>query len=217
MDYPLETLNRVYPKFLDSLRGRTVCDFGCGAGKQAFAMSLVAEFVVGYDISLKKLVMPIRSNLRFANSLDKLGKFDVIVSQNSMEHYSDPAQTLRTMKRLLNPGGWIYITFGPPWLAPYGAHMAFFTPIPWIHLLMPEAALMRWRSVYRSDGALRYEEVEGGLNKMTVEKFESLVKDLGFEVIYQKYDGLKGLHRLTSVPVLREYFTNHISVILRVR
>ena len=38
-----------------------------------------------------------------------------------------------------------------------------------------ETALIRWRANIRSDGATRFSEVEGGLNQMTIARFERLV------------------------------------------
>jgi hypothetical protein len=47
-------------------------------------------------------------------------------------------------------------------------------------LLFTERALLRWRSDYRTDGARRFGEVEGGLNQMTVGRFERLVSSSPF-------------------------------------
>jgi hypothetical protein len=44
-----------------------------------------------------------------------------------------------------------------------------------------EKALIRWRSDFKSDGATRFHEVEGGLNQMTVRRFEQLVRHSDFE------------------------------------
>jgi hypothetical protein len=38
-----------------------------------------------------------------------------------------------------------------------------------------EGALIRWRSDFKSDGATKFGEVEGGLNQMTIRRFEALV------------------------------------------
>jgi len=51
---------------------------------------------------------------------------------------------------------------------------------PWAHLLFTEEALLRWRSAFKSDGAKRFSEVAGGLNQMTIARFETLVAASGF-------------------------------------
>jgi SAM-dependent methyltransferase len=109
----------------------------------------------------------------------------IVISQNSMEHFEDPVKILDEMKSALNQDGKILITFAPPWFAPYGSHMHFFCKVPWINILFSERTVMKVRSNFRSDGATKYEEVESGLNKMTVTKFERIVANakLTFEII----------------------------------
>ena len=52
--------------------------------------------------------------------------------------------------------------------------------------------MIRWRNDVRSDGATRFSEVEGGLNQMTIRRFERLVADSQFQ-----------LDRLEAVPIRR--------------
>ena len=40
------------------------------------------------------------------------------------------------------------------------------------HVLFSESALVRWRALSRNDGATRFAEVAGGLNEMTIARFE---------------------------------------------
>src|SRR5437868_12061636 len=184
---PLALLLDVYPEFLDRIRGKRVLDFGCGPGTQSVALAVAgAGRVVGVDINPLALGEGRRSaerhdvsgRVKFVQALEPNPKetFDVVFSQNSMEHFSDPGAILRTMAAALAPDGEILVTFGPPWFAPYGAHMRYFTNLPWVHLLFPERTIMAVRTRYRHDGAARYEDVEGGLNRMSVRKFRRLVQ-----------------------------------------
>jgi hypothetical protein len=52
--------------------------------------------------------------------------------------------------------------------------------LPWAHLYFSERALIRWRSDFKTDGASRFHEVAGGLNQMTIARFERLVEDSPF-------------------------------------
>ena len=54
------------------------------------------------------------------------------------------------------------------------------------------AALMRWRSDFKSDGAGRFGEVEGGLNQMTIARFERILRQSRFR-----------LESLEAVPIRR--------------
>jgi SAM-dependent methyltransferase len=226
LDNALDLLCRCFPGFEREIVGKRVLDFGCGSGFQACAMAMRgAEFVLGLDTNPRTLVrapeLASRSGLdgrvTFRERLcaADIGRFDIVISQNSMEHFSDPKAVLDQMKSALAPDGRLLITFGPPWLAPYGSHMRFFTPVPWVNLLFAESGVMKVRSRYIHDGAARYREVEGGLNRMTVRRFERLIRQSGLETVHRRYDCVKALHFLARLPLVRELFINHLSCVLR--
>ncbi len=221
----LSLLRRVYPNFLDLIRGKSVLDFGCGFGYQSVALALSgARYVLGIDLSDDKIgkakalaeKLGVAERVEFGRDVprERLGTFDAVISQNSMEHFPSPDDELRKMRSAVSRNGAILVTFGPPWFAPYGSHMQFFTNLPWVNLLFSEDTVMRVRARYRSDGATRYEEVEGGLNRMSLAKFERLVRSCHTRIVYRKYEAVKRMDWLTKVPVARELLTNHASFIL---
>jgi SAM-dependent methyltransferase len=221
---PLAILDRECPEFRKWIADADVLDFGCGRGLQAIAMALAgARRVVGVELA-RQLVAMARENaeragvadrVRFTSVLDGDEVFDLVVSQNAMEHYRNPAAVLGAMARAVRPEGRLLITFGPPWFAPFGHHMHYFLPLPWLNLWCPESIVMRLRSRYRQDGATRYEDVEGGLNRMTLGKFERLIHSLQWPVEYRRYTAVKGLPLATRVPIIRELLTNHVTAVLR--
>lgn len=224
-DNALSLLRRTVPAAHLDFAGQHVLDFGCGVGEQTLALAREgAAHVCGVDINAALLDAararaagsPEGDRVSFALGTDGLasGSFDVIVSQNSMEHFPDPEGVLATMRRLLRPGGRLLITFGPPWFAPYGSHMHFFTMVPWVQLLFAERTVMRVRSRYRDDGAKRYEDVVGGLNRMSLARFERLVASCGLRPLFRRYDCIRGLDVLGRVPVVRELFVNHVTCVL---
>lgn len=222
----LSLLERNYQDFGAMVAGKRVVDFGCGTGYQC--VELVTKYdctVVGIDSNrrtLEKATAQARaqgipgSRLSFRDevSAEMLGGFDVVVSQNSFEHFADPSRILDVMRSLVNESGKVLITFGPPWLAPFGSHMHFFCKVPWVNILFPEKTVMKVRSRYRNDGARRYEEVESGLNRMTIAKFERIVESSDLNIEFVRYRCVKGADPLAKVPYLREFFINHASVIL---
>jgi SAM-dependent methyltransferase len=225
----LSLLQRVYNDFESQIEGKSVCDYGCGVGYQSVALAHAAKAgkVLGIDTNPKwikearKLSKDFQDGqhartIEFTENIEKAhkGSYDVVISQNSMEHFPYPAGTLKQMKLLLKPEGRLFITFGPPWYAPYGAHMQFFTNLPWVHLFFPERVIMKVRSRYRSDGAERYEEVESGLNKMSVAKFERIIEESGMKIVFKNYECIRGLNFLSKIPLLRELFINHVTVAL---
>ncbi|HEY3266211.1 MAG TPA: class I SAM-dependent methyltransferase [Armatimonadota bacterium] len=226
IDHALDDLKWAFPNLGALVSGKRVVDFGCGVGLQSIA--LVREFgcsVVGVDsngATLEKAkgnakVHNVSSDdLSFVPSLspDLLGSIDVVISQNSFEHFADPASVLEEMGRLLNDLGIVLISFGPPWLAPYGSHMRFFCKVPWINVLFPEEVVMKVRNRYRNDGAVRYEDVESGLNKMTVAKFEALVSSCNLKITHRDYECVKGINALAKAPLLREFFISNVAAVL---
>lgn len=165
--------------------------------------------VTGVDTDRGYLAEAIRrygEECEFLTAIPSGPQWDVVLSINSMEHYPDPKRTLDDMLRATKPGGKILITFGPLWWAPWGSHMQFFCRVPWIQLWFCERAIMTVRSKYRPDGAMRFEDCQGGLNRMSVRQFESLINGYNADV---RYIAVKHLQPLTHIPVLRELFTNH--------
>ena len=93
--------------------------------------------------------------------------------------FDDPAAILRIMRRLLKDDGCVIAAFGPTWYHPLGGHL--FSVFPWAHLLFTEKSLIRWRSDFKTDGATRFGEAEGGLNQMTISRFEAVVAKSDFK------------------------------------
>ena len=173
-------------EFFSKISGKTVLDFGCGEGDEAIEMAQRgARRVTGIDnredvllaARRKALAAGVQDNCLFASSTEEAA--DIIVSIDAFEHFADPAGVLRTMNMLLKPAGEVLISFGPTWYHPLGGHL--FSVFPWAHLVFSEKALIRWRSDFKTDGAKRFGEVAGGLNQMTIARFEKLVEGSPFK------------------------------------
>jgi SAM-dependent methyltransferase len=167
-------------EFFTKIAGKVIIDFGCGEGADAVEMARKgAKRVIGIDIReglleiarQRALDAGVQNTCLFAPSTKELA--DVVVSVDTFEHFADPAEALRMMNTLLQPKGEVLVSFGPTWYHPLGGH--FFSVFPWAHLIFSEKALIGWRSTFEADGATRFSEVAGGLNQMTIAKFEQLV------------------------------------------
>jgi SAM-dependent methyltransferase len=164
--------------FWDRICGKTVLDFGCGEGLEALEVAQSGALeVIGIDIR-EELLASARArlaatdvrNCTFVREFNST--VDVILSVDSFEHFDCPDLILEKMSSLLRPEGRVIFSFGPPWFHPKGGHFPLF---PWAHVLLTEKALMKWRSQYKTDRATHFREVAGGLNQMSIRKFESLV------------------------------------------
>ena len=166
-------------EIFDKIAGKVIIDFGCGEGADAVEMAVRgAKRVIGIDIredvlqaSRQKALSAGVQNSLFVSSTKELA--DIVVSVDAFEHFADPAGILRSMNTLLQPAGEVLVSFGPTWYHPLGGHL--FSVFPWAHLIFSEKALIRWRSTFKTDKATRFSEVAGGLNQMTIAKFEELI------------------------------------------
>ncbi len=226
IDDALPLLEKEYTDFSSLVSGKRIIDFGCGLGYQCIALAKKFDcVVVGIDTNQKMLGKAKElaqsynipsSRLTFTDKIsdDMLNNFEIVISQNSFEHFGDPAMILAEMRKLISKSGKILITFGPPWFAPYGSHMHFFCKLPWLNVIFSEKTIMSVRSRFRNDGATRYEDVESGLNQMTIAKFERIVKSSNLRIEFKRYRCVKGINLLSKIPFFREFFINNVSVIL---
>jgi SAM-dependent methyltransferase len=212
-------LRVLLPGIEAEIKDKIVLDFGCGPGAEAKEMALLgAKRVIGLDISEKWLRLA-REEVESAGVADRCdfvtsvaSPVEVIVSIDSFEHFAEPENVLQTMYSLLEPGGCVFISFGPTWYHPLGGHL--FSVFPWAHIVLKEKALIQWRTQFKNDGATKFGEVEGGLNQMTIRRFESLLKT-GLFVVEQfelvPIRRLKPLHNRVS----REFLTTVVRCKLR--
>lgn len=226
LDNALHFAQKTIPGFHGLFQDKLVLDFGCGHGWQAVAMQKAgARRVVGIDISEERLAHGralaeregCSDEVTFSRTLPEelQGQFDVVLSLSAFEHFADPAAELRAMRSAARTGGVVVVSFAEPWLSPHGSHMGHFTSLPWVNVLFSERTVMQVRARFRDDGATRYEEVVMGLNRMTIARFERLIRASGMTVESMNLFPVKGLPLVSKVPVLREFLTGAASCVLR--
>jgi SAM-dependent methyltransferase len=205
--------------FFGDIAGKTVLDFGCGEGAEAVEMALAgAEQVIGLDIQTTLLERGrarakeagLGDRCRFVTSMDEPS--DIVTSIDAFEHFGDPDGALLAMHKLLKPGGKLIVSFGPTWYHPLGGHL--FSVFPWAHLVFSEDALIAWRSDFKTDGATKFHETAGGLNRMTIRRFERMVRDSPFAIESFEAVPIQKLKRLHSKGT-REWTTAIVRARLR--
>jgi 2-polyprenyl-3-methyl-5-hydroxy-6-metoxy-1,4-benzoquinol methylase len=208
------------PSFRAAVAGKCVVEVGSAAGLEVLAVADVAHEVTGLEIRVSDLdtsrtLARNRQNVSFESypPPDYAGKIDVVYSIDSMEHFSDPLGMLQRMRGLLRPSGRIFLSFGPTWYHPYGAHMNHISKLPWVHLLFNESVVLEKYRQKTGHEATRYEETGDGLNRMTIARFRSLVKDAGLCGAITPVP-IKRTHRLARfVP---EFLTSHVMAVLSI-
>lgn len=212
-------LRVLLPGIEAEIKDKVVVDFGCGPGVEVKDMALLgARRVIGLDTSQKWLRVAqeqaekagVAAKCEFVTSV--AGPVEVIVSLDSFEHFKEPDAILQTMYSVLEPGGCVFVSFGPTWYHPLGGHL--FSVFPWAHIVLKEEALIRWRAQFKTDGARKFGEVEGGLNQMTIRRFEEILQRSSFTVEHFELVPIRRLKRLHN-RVTREFLTAIVRCRLR--
>jgi SAM-dependent methyltransferase len=119
------------------------------------------------------------------------GRFDAVLSFDVFEHVQDPARVLAECRRVLRPGGRLFVVF-PPYGHPTEHHLGLVTRVPCLHWLFPGRDLVRAydRIIARRGGeaswyrrrspVLASWERGHTLNGLTVARFEHLVSRTGW-------------------------------------
>jgi SAM-dependent methyltransferase len=200
------------PRIWDELVDKVVLDFGCGRGGEVIDIAQHgAQKVIGLDLRESVLQDARRAAEKadvaelcvFTTRTDE--RVDVVLSLDAFEHFADPASILSIMRGLIKDDGRAIIMFGPTWYHPIGGHS--FSVFPWAHLVFSEKALLRWRADWSTDGATRFGEIDGGLNQMTLRRFEQLVAESDFEFESFEAVPIRKLRRLHN-RLTREFFSS---------
>jgi SAM-dependent methyltransferase len=222
-----ELFMRKFPAL--SLRQQRVLDFGCRfGGASLWYAEQGAAHVIGIDIAPRLLAIaeeylrrkrgqsalpPVEFRLSLANAVPVEDRsIDLILSEDVVEHLSDPEATFREWQRVLAPGGRVVLSFGPLWYHPHGLHLWEIFPGVWNHVIFSEQTWMMARNVLKADGGQERRCTD--LNKMTLRRFERLVRQSGFRVPFLRTHAVWRMQPLLKLPVVRELFASQVDCIL---
>lgn len=215
--------------------GKTVLDVGCGAGgKSLYYASLGAKRVVGIDVverykeEAEQLAMELGiSGFEFYVRDAKDTKFDdatfdTVIMNDAMEHVAQPEAVLKELKRILKPGGRIYVNF-PPYNHPYGAHLSDVIGIPWVQLFFSDKTLIeaykdlvkdkpdgKERVDFRISKNEKGEEYFSYINKMTIKRFKGIKESCTMTVKYYREVPLRGFLKPLCFGPFKEYFVKMV-------
>lgn len=122
-------------------------DLGAWDGMVCYALQRMGKEAIGVDIRPEGLTAEARQSAIPFIQMDAryLGfnddSFDFVFSYNSFEHFQDPEQVLREALRVVRPGGYIYLNFGPVYYTAKGAHQFRTISVPYCECLFTKELL----------------------------------------------------------------------------
>ena len=123
---------------------RVCLELGCWDGMVLSALAGRGNTAIGADLSRSafdkravaagaRLVQSDASGLPFRAS-----SVDLIYSFAAFEHFRDPGAVVGESWRVLRPGGFLFLLFGPVYTSPYGLHAYRQIPVPYCHFLFTQ-------------------------------------------------------------------------------
>lgn len=220
--------------------GMNVMEVGCGEGGVLLPFLRRGCHCVGVDLVpfrielasefLKEALDEGALELISKNiyDLDFLGRFqhsfDLIILKDAIEHIPDQFRLMEYLKKLLKPGGVIFLGF-PPWYMPYGGHQQIcknkkLSKALYIHLLP--------RSMYKSllkkgneQPATIKELLEIKETGLSIERFERILKKQHYHVLLKRFYLINPIYKykfgwrprvqnslVARLPFLRNFVTS---------
>lgn len=191
--------------------GVRAIDLGCGHG--VFGKELKRE---GCDVVFsdeQNFLLPELRDSEFRRfdidrqELAELGRFDLVICSNVLEHLSRPDQFLLTLDRCLNPGGYFYLSW-TNWLSPWGGHE--FSPF---HFLGPKLGPLMFDKL---TGRTRKHTPGQNLHVTHIGRTLSILRRNPHIVVcasVPRYYTEFGL--LTRLPLVREFLTWNCAMLIQ--
>jgi ubiquinone/menaquinone biosynthesis C-methylase UbiE len=226
-----------YSSWFGDLRGKMLLDIGCGFGGKSIAYAERGAFVTGVDIDPVHAAGAGRYSRRMGRPMDVVtgdaaalpfsdGSFDLIVANDSMEHFTDPSAALEEFARVARPGGLVLLFF-TPWGSPLASHLYDHIHTPWCHLIFSESML---EQLLELSLARRGEADPAGVARMMMNEYRitnNRIDVTGYRRILERISSLETvgerlrpprfgmLECLTSIPRIGELFTGTVAAALR--
>lgn len=179
-----------------AVEGSKVLEAGCGEGGNLLPFARMGCSVTGVDVSELRISQAsdffsregIGGKFVCADILDYDAgdrRFDIIILHDVIEHVACKSALLARLRRLLVPGGVVFVAF-PAWMMPFGGHQQIarsrvVSHAPFVHLL-PSGWYRRLLVMSGEDGFTVNELMSIRKTRQTVEGFDRLARGADFKV-----------------------------------
>ncbi len=239
-DYMLDYLTNHGVDF----NGAKVIEIGSAEGGNLCAMAQRgAAQLVGTDIaeerleSARKIAAILDLDITYSSNdiiyeeqpEEWVGKFDLALLRDVIEHLDDAEVALRNIGGLLRQNGLLYVTF-PPWYSPFGGHqqllMNGMSKIPWMHYL-PRPLFEKAIASGRPADVVEVRRLRD--IRMSIAKFRNAALRAGYEIadeqlffirpVFKSKFGLRPIkaNLLKGIPGLRDVLALEAGYLLRKR
>jgi SAM-dependent methyltransferase len=231
--------------------GGRVLDAGCGSGGTALSLAEETGYAVGLDLDARfaGAGTRLRAERRIANAGFVQGNaqalpfrdesFDLVFSHSVIEHVTSAEAYLRECRRVLRPGGRLYLSTAP-WLSLAGAHLPrLVLPLP-IHIVLGRPLAFRifcWlgrhapfllqepleANTFIALAAAGQQKRDDLLQKVTLRRLERWIAASGLRRVHEERQvtgffrrTLPGFARetLLRAPVVRDVMVGQIQCVL---
>lgn len=236
LNYTNEYLIPYFARYISSFKGLKVLEIGCAEAGFLAALKELGADVFGIEISSERVGIAHEKNpdLRiFVGDISSpnlpetiTDKFDFIVMREVIEHIPEKKTTFENLYKLLNPGGYLFISF-PPKYSPFAGHQqigwSFLKMIPYLHIL--PAGMLNKLTLWLKERPGYIKEIKYNyFTGMAIGKFERYIRQFNYKIIQKDhfffrpiYKGRFGLPKikLPGIPLMREFCTFGYEIFLK--
>ncbi len=223
--------------------GDMVSEIGCAEGGVLHAfIDAGAKGALGTDISETRLetgkvisdIINLKTEYKYHDIINEepydewKQAYDLVLLRDVIEHLDDTEQALANIKKIIRPGGRLFVTF-PPYNSPFGGHqqtlMNFWGKLPYIHLL-PKPIFYKMIASGRKNDIGEVKRLHN--IRMSAKKFMDAAGETGYTIERQDYYLLRPVFKMkfglpsikitpiSGLPLVKNFFSLEASYILRV-
>ncbi|MBN1820710.1 MAG: class I SAM-dependent methyltransferase [Prolixibacteraceae bacterium] len=213
----------------------SVLEIGCGEGGNLKPFMDLGCKITGIDLSERKIELAVdffKEHKNYKNltlicddiyNRKNLGKFDIIILRDVIEHIPGQDRFMDYMKSYLNSDSVIYFGF-PPWQNPFGGHQQlcnsrFLSKLPYFHLF-PKSVYKAILNLFKEPQVKIKGFIEVKETSISIERFEKILKKNHYKIArrvlylfnpnYEAKFKLKPRKQnriIASIPWVRNFFT----------
>jgi SAM-dependent methyltransferase len=231
-NYLIPYLERHVPDFHD----RRVLEIGCAEAGFLAALAARGMRTAGFELEPARIELARSLNpsldltvgdvTRPSSAERYANPFGLVVMRDVLEHVSERDAAFRNLRALIEPGGYLYVTF-PPRFSPFAGHHQNGRSVlrfwPWLHFL-PRSWIRALGRVLGEYSHLADYAALNFRNGLSIRNFEKLCRRHGFEPVVGELFLLRPVYavrfgwparRAWNVPLLREFWTFGCEYLLR--